>query len=127
MRDATLSALPPRFQRKNSLAARIETLEEVGIYGRVAERLADTHPLWRIDQAIEHMDAAEVRIGRKLSPNWLVHCLDRNRIPLSLLARRSRPDRFTQDRRNDRALTAEGRKFIQKVRCAIKELDFWQW
>jgi hypothetical protein len=116
-----------RFQSTNSPAARLEALEEAGVYGRIAERLADEHPLWRIEQAIQYMRAAEARIGRRLSPNWLVHCLDGNRIPLSLLARRSRPARFTQDRRMDRALTAKGRQYIETVRCAIKELDFWQW
>jgi hypothetical protein len=127
MRDLKIAPRPIRFERKDSLASRLEALEEVGVYGRVANRLACKHSLWRIDQAIRHMGAEEKRRGTELGPNWLVRCLDENFIPLLPFRRRLRPDPFTLEQRRNRALTSEGRQFIQMVQRAIKELDFLQW
>jgi len=113
--------------RADTFGGRLELLNEEGVQGDTAYRLAREHLLWRIAQAIEHKRVQEERKETTFSPNWLVMCLDQDWIPFILFSEDPPPNPDTERIKENLALNPDGPQRIRTIERVVRELGFWEW
>jgi hypothetical protein len=101
-----------------------EMLMKMGLSPEVSRQLAQQYDDERIEQVIEHFNAANKTDSKK--PGWIVSCLRGQWLPHILFPKGAPPDWETAGFRENRLLAGQGR-FVTEVEQVVSALSRIQW